>query len=181
MKPRIDATMAKKTASTPASRKTTTNQPIRPVVRPERFVWGWLEKGQPFLQVLCALLGGRRLSSWLSSGGLSSQFSFSWTTSPTKSPFSWALVHQKQPSERQNPSCDQLGLGDMRGWIAVVGESHPLSHCDVGIVGNHAQSQLTPAVISVEVSVFNLRLFVQSLAELVARTKTQSLVKKIHR
>jgi hypothetical protein len=54
----------------------------------------------------------------------------------------------------------------MQGRVAVMGESHHLSHCDAGIVGNHAQSQIAPAVISAEVPIFYLGFCVESLAEL---------------
>jgi hypothetical protein len=54
----------------------------------------------------------------------------------------------------------------MQGRVAVMGESHHLSHCDAGIVGNHAQSQIAPAVISGEVPTFYLGFCVESLAEL---------------
>jgi hypothetical protein len=58
----------------------------------------------------------------------------------------------------------------MRGRVAVAGESHPLGHRGMGIVGNHTQAQLAPAVLSVEMPIFELGCFVESLAELV-RTK----------
>jgi hypothetical protein len=52
-----------------------------------------------------------------------------------------------------------------RGWVAVTQKSYPLSNHDIGIVGNHSQSQLAPAVISVEVPIFFLTFFVESIAE----------------
>jgi hypothetical protein len=57
-------------------------------------------------------------------------------------------------------------VGDMGGWIAVTGICHLLCHCYVRIVGNHAESQLAPAVISEKVTVFDLSLSVEFLAEL---------------
>jgi hypothetical protein len=59
-----------------------------------------------------------------------------------------------------------LDVGDMGGRVAVVGVSHLLHHHDVGIIGNHAKSQLTPEVISVEMPVFDLGFSVEFLAEL---------------
>jgi hypothetical protein len=53
----------------------------------------------------------------------------------------------------------------------VTGESHLLSHCDARIIGNHVNSSLTPAVISVELPVFDLGYFVEFLAELKGRRK----------
>jgi hypothetical protein len=69
----------------------------------------------------------------------------------------------------------------MRGRVALAGENHPLSHRDVGIVGNHTQSQLMPAVLSVEMPIFDLGFSVESLAELVRTRKGKLSKKKIHR
>jgi hypothetical protein len=57
-------------------------------------------------------------------------------------------------------------VGNMGGRIAVAGVSHLLCHHDIGIIGNHAKSQLMPAVISVEMSIFDLGFFIEFLAEL---------------
>jgi hypothetical protein len=43
----------------------------------------------------------------------------------------------------------------MGGWVAVTGIRNLLCHCYVGIIGNHAKSQLAPAVISKKVTVFD--------------------------
>jgi hypothetical protein len=69
----------------------------------------------------------------------------------------------------------------MRGRVAVVGESHPLSHHDAGINGNHAQSQLGPAEISVEAPIFDLGFFFESLAELKGTRKIKLSKKKTQR
>lgn len=61
------------------------------------------------------------------------------------------------------PSSD---VGNVRGGVRMTGERHPLGAGDVGVVGNHPQSQLTPAVISKKMAVFDLRFFVQLLAKL---------------
>jgi hypothetical protein len=53
----------------------------------------------------------------------------------------------------------------MGGRVAVVGVSHLLHHHDVEIIGNYAKSQLVPAVISVEMPLFDLGFFVEFLAE----------------
>ncbi len=57
-------------------------------------------------------------------------------------------------------------VGTTSGGIGVTGESHPLGTVDVGIVGNHAQSQLTPAVILEKMTIFYLGFFIESFAEL---------------
>jgi hypothetical protein len=57
-------------------------------------------------------------------------------------------------------------VGNVGGSVAVTGEGHPLGAGDVGVVGNHAQSQLTPAVISKKMAVLDLGFFVQLLAKL---------------
>jgi hypothetical protein len=55
-------------------------------------------------------------------------------------------------------------VGNMRGGIAVLGESHLLGHVYIGIVGNNSQTQLAPAVLSEEMPVLDLGFFVESLA-----------------
>ena len=157
----------KKTASTPASRKTTTNPPIRPVT-PNTSSGVGSSRVSQVCRCFAHFWGAGGFLRGFLQGGFLHNFLF----------LGQLLLQDLLFLGHQIRVVTSSDVGDMRGWIAVAGESHPLSHCDVGIVGNHAQSQLTPAVISVEVSIFNLRLFVQSLAELVARTKTQSLVKK---
>jgi hypothetical protein len=54
----------------------------------------------------------------------------------------------------------------MGGRVDVAGVSHLLHHHDIGIIGNHAKSQLLPAVISVEMLVFDLGFFIEFLTEL---------------
>jgi hypothetical protein len=69
-------------------------------------------------------------------------------------------------------------VGNMQRSAAVVRDSHPLCHCDARIVGNHVQSQFMPAVISVEVPIFDLGFFVESLADLKG-TEKKTLSKQI--
>jgi hypothetical protein len=57
----------------------------------------------------------------------------------------------------------------------VAGESHPPGHPDGVIAGNHAQSQLAPAV-----PIFDLDFFIESLAELKGRRKRKLSNKKTH-
>jgi hypothetical protein len=45
-------------------------------------------------------------------------------------------------------------------------KGHPLGHRDVGIVGNHSQSQLAPAVIPEEVPIFYFGFLIEFFAEL---------------
>jgi hypothetical protein len=59
-----------------------------------------------------------------------------------------------------------MNVGNVGRSAAMTGERHPLGAGDVGVVGNHAQSQLTPAVISKKMAVFDLCFFVQLLAKL---------------
>jgi hypothetical protein len=59
-----------------------------------------------------------------------------------------------------------LNVGNMGGRVAVARVSHTFHHYETGIIGNHAKSQLAPAVISVEVPIFDLGFFVQFLAKL---------------
>jgi hypothetical protein len=71
-----------------------------------------------------------------------------------------------------------LDVCNMRGWVAMMQKIHPLRHHDAGIVGNHAQSQLAKAVISVKVTIFYLGFFVESLAELKGTRKRRCSNKK---
>jgi hypothetical protein len=57
-------------------------------------------------------------------------------------------------------------VGNMGRRVAVAGKGHPLSQRDAGIVGNIANSELAPAVVLVEVGVFDPSFFVEFPAEL---------------
>jgi hypothetical protein len=48
----------------------------------------------------------------------------------------------------------------------MAGESHPLRHGDIRVVGNHSNPKLAPAVISEEVPILDICFFVEFLTEL---------------
>jgi hypothetical protein len=54
-----------------------------------------------------------------------------------------------------------MGLG-----VTVAREGHALGHTDVGVVGDHSQAKLSPAVVTEESAIFDLGFFVEFLTKL---------------
>jgi hypothetical protein len=83
--------------------------------------------------------------------------------------FGWHRCPRNGLLEGKIGAMTRSNIGKVRVGARMMGKRHPLRIGDVGIIGNLANSQLSPAVIPEFKAVCNVSFFVEFLAKLCGR------------